>query len=405
MNSTLNIENYYKVFQEINASVQSETKTDEVLHLIVKESTEALNAKGALLRILNLRTDQLEISAAYGLSKRYLSKGPASRHETITSLYKENKITIIKDIMSDARVQYPEEVEREKIKMILDVPLNIGNLMIGILRIYFREQREISEAEKRFLTSISELSACAISKAHMLETQKLKFDHLAVHLEKMAALGRMAAGIAHEINNPLAGILLFGSNMIKKVPQDGPLYEGLNIIIHETTRCKSIIQELLEFSREQEPKKVLANIHVTLEKALKVLENEFLLHHIVIKKNLKKNVQEILFDTNQIEQVFVNLLLNAIEAIGEKGEITIISFVNNNKNKLIIKIKDSGCGVLPENINKIFEPFYSTKAKGTGLGLSVSYRIINNHQGDIYVSSKPGKGTTFVIEFPLLTKH
>jgi len=307
--------------------------------------------------------------------------------------------------MTDSRVQYPEEVKREKIKMILDVPLNIGNLLIGILRIYFAEQRKISKAEENFLTSISELSACAISKAHMIEAQKLKYDNLTIHLEKMAALGRMAAGIAHEINNPLAGILLFASNMIKKVPENSPLNEGLKIIIHETIRCKSIIQELLEFSREQEPKKALANINIILEKALKVSENEFLLHHIIIKKNLEENVPEILFDTNQIEQVFINLLLNAVEAIEEQGEITISSFVDNKKNKLIIEIKDNGCGILPENVNRIFEPFYSTKAKGTGLGLSVSYRIISNHQGHIHVSSKPGKGTGFVIEFPLLTKH
>jgi two-component system NtrC family sensor kinase len=211
----------------------------------------------------------------------------------------------------------------------------------------------------------------------------------------------MAAGIAHEINNPLAGILLFSTNLSKKVTEYDPLKGGLDIIIHETIRCKSIIEELLEFSREREPKKSLTNINDIINKAVSILDNEFRLHHISVKKDLSEELPDILLDQNQIQQVFVNLLLNAIEAIQENGVITIKSHMEPCQANQIIEITDTGCGISPGDINQIFEPFYSTKPKGTGLGLAVSYGIVQNHRGNITVSSQPGSGTRFTIEIPV----
>jgi signal transduction histidine kinase len=212
----------------------------------------------------------------------------------------------------------------------------------------------------------------------------------------------MAAGIAHEINNPLAGILLFSSNLRKKVPAEGDLKEGLDVIVRETVRCKTIIQELLEFSRDREPRKEMANPNAILEKALKILENEFRLHHIQIEKDLTDEMPETLLDENQIEQVFVNLLLNAVQAIEEKGIITATSRIDTSRKKALIEIGDTGSGIPAENLAKIFEPFYSTKPKGTGLGLAVSYAIIKNHQGDIHAFSQPGQGARLVLELPIL---
>jgi signal transduction histidine kinase len=235
----------------------------------------------------------------------------------------------------------------------------------------------------------------------MIEKQQARYDHLVLQTEKLSALGRMAAGIAHEINNPLGGILLYSSNLFKKVPEQGPLKEGLEIIINETLRCKTIIQDLLEFSREKEPEKTLANINRIIEKTLGMLENEFRLHHINIKKFLSREMQDNLVDVNQMHQVFVNLLLNAVEATQENGEINIRSQIDQVRKRVRVEIADSGCGIPPEHISKVFEPFFTTKAKGTGLGLAVTYRIIRNHQGDIQVSSQLGEGTRFTIEIPL----
>ena len=401
MDSSINIEAFYRVFRDVSTVVHSSTDVNEVLELVVWKSSEMLDAKGAILRILNLETHQLELAAAYGLGERYLAKGVVSKEKIITDLCRNNKVIIIEDILTDPRVQYPQEAWEEGIRMILDLPLTLKADVVGIIRMYFAEKRRFSGEELDFVIAITEQCACAIDKARLIETHKSMYDHLALQTEKLSALGRMAAGIAHEINNPLGGILLYSTNLFKKVPKEGPLKEGLEVIINETMRCKTIIQDLLEFSREKEPEKTAANINYIIEKALSMLENEFRLHHIRVEKLLSSEMPYILVDVNQMHQVFVNLLLNAVEAIQDKGVISIRSEIDPAQGCVRVETEDTGRGIPPENISKVFEPFFTTKAKGTGLGLSVSYRIVWNHQGDIKVSSQPGQGTTFTIKIPL----
>ena len=401
MDSSINIETFYRVFRDVSTVVHSSTDVGEVLELVVWKSSEMLDAKGSILRILNLETHQLELGAAYGLGERYLSKGVVSKEKIITDLCRQNKVIIIDDILTDPRVQYPQEAWEEGIRMILDLPLTLKADVVGIIRMYFSEKRTFSEEELDFVIAITEQCACAIDKARLIETQQARYDYLALQTEKLSALGRMAAGIAHEINNPLGGILLYSTNLIKKVPKKGPLNEGLKIIIDETMRCKTIIQDLLEFSREKEPEKTLTNIDQVIEKTLSMLENQFRLRHLSVETDLSADMPDILVDVNQMHQVFVNLLLNAAEATQENGEINIKSQIDQARRCVRVEIADNGCGIPPEHISKVFEPFFTTKAKGTGLGLAVSYRIVRNHQGEIQVSSQPGEGTRFTIEIPL----
>ena len=398
----ISIETFYRVFRDISTLVHTGKSLKEVLDRVVRKASELLDAKGALLRIRNLETQQFEVAAAHGMGERYLNKGPVTSEKILSDEIRQNRVLIIEDIWKAPRVEYPQEAWDEGIRMMLDIPLTVVEETIGLLRIYLTEKREFSEDELSFMVSIGEQCACAINKARLIENQKARYDQLAIHTEKMSALGRMAAGIAHEINNPLAGILLFSSNLSKKVPEKGPMKEGLDIIIRETVRCKTIIQELLEFSRDREPQKEMVNPNTILEKALKMLENEFRLHHVQIKKQLSDDLQETMLDENQIEQIFVNLLLNAVQAIEEKGVITVTSRMDENRKKALIEIADTGSGIPSKNMEKIFEPFFSTKPKGTGLGLAVSYAIVKNHQGDINAFSKPGEGTRFVLEFPII---
>jgi two-component system NtrC family sensor kinase len=400
--SEISIETFYRVFRDISTLVHTGKSLKEVLNRVVWKASELLNAKGALLRIRNLETQQFDVAATHGMGERYLNKGPVTSEKILTDEIRQNRVLIIEDIWKAPRVEYPQEAWDEGIRMMLDIPLTVADQMIGLLRIYLTEQREFSEDELSFMVSIGEQCACAINKARLIENQKARYDHLAIHTEKMSALGRMAAGIAHEINNPLAGILLFSSNLSKKVPEKSPLKEGLDIIMRETVRCKTIIQELLEFSRDREPQKEMVNPNMILEKALKILENEFHLHHIKIEKHLSADLQETMLDENQMEQVFVNLLLNAVQAIEEKGVITVTSRMDQNRGKALIEIEDTGGGIPPENMEKIFDPFFSTKPKGTGLGLAVSYAIVKNHGGNITAFSKAAEGARFMLEFPIL---
>ena len=401
MTSSTKFENYFHVFRDIIRAMHSSTSVKEVLEEVVAKSTEVLSAKGALLRILNKETNQFEVRAVYGMGERYLHKGPVTTEKLLPDPRELHKVIFITDVWNAPRVEYPQQAWDEGIRMMLDVPLAIEDKLIGLIRIYLEKPREFIDDELDFILTVAEQCACIIERVQLIESQQTQFDHLATQMEKMSSLGRMAAGIAHEINNPLAGILLYSSNMSKKVPLGGPLEEGLNIIIKETQRCKTIIQGLLEFARDRKPQKVPANIHDIMKNALGIVENEFRLRHVGLERELAEDMVKTLLDENQIEQVFINLLLNAVHAVEENGNVIVQSSVDSLHNKIQVEISDNGCGIAADDIKKIFEPFYSTKTKGTGLGLAVSYGIVKNHQSDILVYSVPGEITRFTIEVPI----
>ena len=405
MTSSTKFENYFHVFRDIIRSVHSSTSLKEVLDVIVTKSADVLDAKGALLRILNKETNQFDVRAAWGLGERYLSKGSVTTEKLLSDPMELHKVKIITDIWHAPRVEYPQEAWDEGIRMMIDVPLAVRDYMIGLIRIYLTEQRDFTDDELDFIITVAEQCACIIERVQLMENQQARFDHLACQMDKMSSLGRMAAGIAHEINNPLTGILLYSSNMSKKVSAGSTLGEGLNIIIQETQRCKTIIQGLLEFARDREPQMVSANVNDIMEKALDIVDNEFRLRHVTKNVQLAGGMITTMLDGNQIEQVFINLLLNAVHAVEGNGLVTVKSAVDLEQEKVRVEISDNGCGVAENDIKKIFEPFYSTKNKGTGLGLAVSYGIVKNHQGDIRVFSMPGKITRFTVELPIRTQN
>ena len=391
----------FGTFRRISRSVHTSRSVNEMLDLAVRTTAEALHAKGAILRILNLKSDEFELGASYGLSEKYLSKGHVARKGLYIETPGNQRPIIIRDVPRDPRVQYPREAQEEGIQMMMDLPLILANDVVGLVRIFFSEARDFSEEELEFTEAIAEQCAYAIDKATLIDRQRIEYQHLAGKTEKLSSLGRLAAGIAHEINNPLGGILLYGTNLIKKIPKESPLHEGLEVIINETMRCKRIIQDLLEFSRERPPSRAMVNINGIIEKTLSILENEFRLKHIHIKRDLLKEMPEILLDTSQLEQVLVNLLINAIEANQVGGTVTIRSLLGAERERVRVEIADTGCGISSEHMARIFEPFFSTKPKGTGLGLAVSYGIVQNHQGSIWATSRPGQGTCFTVELPI----
>jgi two-component system, NtrC family, sensor kinase len=404
MTSSTKFENYFNVFRDIIRSMHGSRSLQEVLNVVVTKSAKVLDAKGGLLRILNEETNLFEVRAAYGLGEHYLSKGPVSTEKILSETSELHKVKIITDIWNAPRVEYPQQKWDEGIRMMLDVPLAIEDQMLGLIRIYLSNQREFSRDELDFMVTVAAHCACVIKRVQLMENQQEHFTHMATHMEKLSSLGRMAAGIAHEINNPLGGILLFSSNMSKKVPEGDPLEKGLKIIIRETQRCKTIIQGLLEFSRDEKPQKVPANINDIVKTALGIVENEFYVRRVTVEKELAQDMVKTSLDENQIVQVFVNLLLNALHAVEEHGLVTVNSTVDQLQNKITVEITDNGRGISAKNVKKIFEPFYTTRANGTGLGLSVSYGIIKNHEGDIQVFSELGKGTRFMLEFPILAE-
>ncbi|MFB0505213.1 MAG: PAS domain S-box protein [Thermodesulfobacteriota bacterium] len=233
--------------------------------------------------------------------------------------------------------------------------------------------------------------------------KELEETHLQlVNSEKMASLGKLAAGIAHEINNPMGGILIYSSLLMEALEAEDSRRQDLEKIVQEATRCKEIVKSLLEFSRQTGPKMEPTDINKAITDDLFFLENQALFHNIEIVKNLDPQLSRVRGNASQLKQVFMNIIVNAAEAMHGSGTLTITTGLSADKKEIWIDFADTGEGIPQENVSKIFDPFFTTKevGKGTGLGLSTSYGIIDGHGGQIVVKSQVGKGTTFRIELP-----
>jgi len=221
--------------------------------------------------------------------------------------------------------------------------------------------------------------------------------------ERLATLGQLAAGVAHEINNPLGAILMYSHLSMEEVGTDDPCHKNLEKVAAEATRCKNIVRGLLDFARQSEPNVEEADANEILGRTLSVIQNQALFQNIKITTTLCASLPKAMMDCGQIQQVFTNIILNAAEAIEEQGEINITTRIVEDGKFIEIEFADTGHGISRENLEKIFDPFFTTKevGHGTGLGLAVSYGIIARHKGSIEVNSSPGKGTTFIVRLPL----
>jgi len=224
-----------------------------------------------------------------------------------------------------------------------------------------------------------------------------------IRTEKLASIGQLAAGVAHEINNPLGTILIYSHLIQKSLEPDDPKREDIALVISEANRAKEIVQGLLSFAREKKLRASEININDILEEVLSLVVNQSLFHNIKIKKSFDQDPQAIVADETQLKQVFLNIILNAAQAMEGNGKLTISTIFD--KKQIKIKIADTGPGIPPEVMGKLFSPFFTTKEKGTGLGLAISYGIIERHQGKIDVETELGKGSTFVITLPVIVSE
>jgi two-component system NtrC family sensor kinase len=224
-----------------------------------------------------------------------------------------------------------------------------------------------------------------------------------VRSDRLAMIGQLAAGVAHEINNPLGSILLFTRLIMQQVPPDGRVKENLDRIEKETKRCHAIVRNLLDFARQREPHVEQVEINQLVDSTLKLFENQFMFHNIEIVRHYSETLSAIEADQSQLQQVFMNIIINAADAMAGKGRLTLETRAGADGDSVEISVSDTGCGIPPENLDRIFDPFFTTKGvgHGTGLGLSVSYGIVQKHRGDLSVTSTPGQGTTFTISLPI----
>jgi two-component system, NtrC family, sensor kinase len=237
------------------------------------------------------------------------------------------------------------------------------------------------------------------------ERLKLATSRQITQSEKLASIGRLASGIAHEINNPLTSILTFAHLLREKEPIDEQDTEDLDLIIHETKRAADIVQGLLDFARERPAVKEPLSLNDVVRRTVRLIRNQKLFRGVTIEEQLSSDLPAVNGDTNRLQQVVLNLCLNAREAMEDGGTIHIGT--RTKEGQVILEVRDTGHGIKPEDLEQVFEPFFSTKpvGQGTGLGLSVTYGIVDQHSGRIEVDSEEGTGTTFTVLLPSLRKE
>jgi signal transduction histidine kinase len=315
---------------------------------------------------------------------------------------------LIPDAQADFRLD-SEQMKSLGIKSIIAVPLWSSNAMLGLLTaINKKGDQSFDRHDLRLLTVFSSLAAAALQNASLYSDLKGKMIELKatqeqlVHSTKMAAIGELSTNVAHEINNPLTSVLGYTTHLLKTLPLPEASRQTLKMMEQETLRVRKIIRNLLDFARHKPSWKQPADIALPLRETVALLQGIADSASVAILEEYPPSPIMVNIDHNEMKQVFINIVNNALHAMPQGGTLRIRLDRMQDK-ELVVKISDTGHGIPPEHVGKIFEPFYSTKGSGdgTGLGLSISYRIVRNHGGRIEVESKVGVGSTFSVFLPI----
>jgi len=283
----------------------------------------------------------------------------------------------------------------------------IGSLYVGLLEAPF--SRPLRVIVTVFLAVVGVTTLASIVLAVFLTRSILKWEERLraaarrqiIRSEKLASVGRLAAGIAHEINNPLTGVLTFSHLLQEKKDLTDEDRKDIDVIIKETTRVREIVQGLLGFARETPSRPEMLDLNDVVQRALKLTCNQKDFVDVKVVQELAPDLPRIQGDANQLQQVILNLALNAGQAMPHGGTLTVTT--RQEGTRVVVSVKDTGVGISPEHLERIFEPFFTTKdpGKGTGLGLAVSYGIVEQHGGTLNVESRVGEGSVFTIGLPL----
>lgn len=219
--------------------------------------------------------------------------------------------------------------------------------------------------------------------------------------EKLASIGRLAAGVAHGINNPLGGILSLTMLALEDMPADHPLRDDLNTVVAQTLRCREIVKGLLDFSRQSDARAIRTDVNAVIESTLGLFERQAIFDNIRSVRRLDENLPAVMIDPGQLQEALINIVVNAVDAMEERGELRVATGIDNASGEVLIAIGDTGKGIPPEALPLLFEPFFTTKkvGKGTGLGLAIVHGVVSNAGGRVEVTTGPG-GTTFTIRLP-----
>jgi two-component system, NtrC family, sensor kinase len=296
-------------------------------------------------------------------------------------------LTILICLVAVVLVFFASKVLTDPIKHMLEV---IRRVKRGRLE----ERMDVNSADE-----LGELASAFNRMTEIIRKNKEIETNLAQQ-GKMASLGILSSGVAHEINNPLGVILGYASYIEGKISPDDPNYSYIHEIKRESKRCKKIVQDLLSYARTPQPALEETDVNALLEQIVDFAANHTDMHHVTVARDLAPGLPKIMVDGDQMRQVAINLILNAGASMAEGGKL-VVSTSLDDEGFVNIRFADNGAGIPPENLEKIFEPFFTTKASGTGLGLAITRQIVEQHHGKIVIESEVGRGTTVTIRLPI----
>ncbi len=321
-------------------------------------------------------------------------------------LQKVGEIIIREELAKRAHIPVINHVVREMslLEAEVSIPLMWKERLIGMINLSHKFTKDIySHEDIELLSTLANQAAIAIENARLYEDLKRSKSYIR-RADRLASLGTLTAGLAHEIRNPLVAIKTFTHLLPERIDDEEFREKFLQIASGEIDRISSLVTELLDFARPSDPKLEMENVNIILDGMILLVSTEANKKHITMNKSYDSKLPFVQVDREQIKQVFLNILLNAIEATLEKGKITVMtrSFMKPGGEPYVqIEFTDTGCGIPSDQLEEIFNPFFTTKNTGSGLGLSISNQIVQDHKGYIDVESHLGKGSSFFINLPV----
>lgn len=399
----------YKISKDLETLVNLKDLLDHVAVLV----RDTIRADRSLIFLKDEESGELVLHAVKS------KDGFADGEQVVVSktianqVMKTGESVLTTDAMQDERFKEAQSVVREGIHSTMCVPIKTEEEVLGLIHVDSKGQDvHFQKDDLELLTAVANQVSVAVRNAKLFEDLKRANQELKarqrqlIEAEKLSALGQLAGGVAHEINNPMTSILGYSQLSITQLSEDASAgkvkecLEFLKIIESEAHRCQSIVQGLLQFGRRQKEEMAPTNVNQVIDAALMIAKFHIKKSGVEIVKDLDGKVPEVPADKNQLQQVFLNLIINARDAMEDKGRLEISSRLEEEW--IVLRFKDNGCGIPKDKMEEIFKPLYTTKeeGKGTGLGLSITQDIIDRHHGSIEVDSTIGKGTTFTIKLP-----
>jgi signal transduction histidine kinase len=398
----------FESLSSVSRAINSTLNLDEALRVITREACELMRARMCSLMMLDENREWLDLRASYGAGEAYIKKPRLSVEESLLGVVARRKKPVqVANVQVSSHYQNVEVARREGLISLLSVPLLFAGQAIGTLNVYTSRLYNFSNEEIRILTALAELSAIAIEKARLYE-RVVDVEEQLRQNEKLSALGLLAAEVAHEIRNPLTVMKLLYHSLDLKFPAGDPRIKDARIIESKIEHLNKIVEQILDFARTTEPKLAPVNLNELVEELGLLVRHKLANQNIKLIRDLQADLPAVMGDAPQLEQAFLNLILNAAEAMPDGGTLTIKSRAiclpraSAQPTHVTVEFKDLGKGMSEEMQKRAFTAVLATtKAKGTGLGLAIVGRIIETHRGVIRIKSRLGKWTNIRIALPV----